>query len=280
MNRSTTAGIVIRLAVLSMLAGGCASTEQVDAPEPSSQPKQTQDVEPKVVEASSPRPKHEHAAFAQRVEERKKMVSTQIANRPFARPVRDDQVLQAMRTVPRHAFVPDRYQGQAYADRPLPIGFSQTISQPYIVGFMTELLELNSTSKVLEIGTGSGYQAAVAAELANAVYSIEIIEELGEDAERRLKELGYTNVHIKIADGYDGWPEHAPFDAIIVTAASSHIPPPLIKQLKPGGRLVIPLGSPWRAQQLVLLTKQEDGTIKSQGLMAVQFVPMLGKAQE
>lgn len=280
MNPSTTVRAVIRLAVLSMLAGGCASTEQVDTPEPSSQPKQTQDAEPKVVEVASPRPKHEHAAFAQRIEERKKMVSTQIANRPFARPVRDDQVLQAMRTVPRHAFVPDRYQGQAYADRPLPIGFSQTISQPYIVGFMTELLELNSTSKVLEIGTGSGYQAAVAAELANAVYSIEIIEELGEDAERRLKELGYANVHVKIADGYDGWPEHAPFDAIIATAASSHIPPPLIKQLKPGGRLVIPLGSPWRAQQLVLLTKQEDGTIKSQGLMAVRFVPMLGKAQE
>ena len=280
MNSSTTVRAVIRLAVLSMLAGGCASTEQVDAPEPSSQPKQTQDAGPKVVEAASPRPKHEHPAFSEWVEQRKKMVSTQIANRPFARPVRDDQVLQAVRTVPRHAFVPDRYQSQAYADRPLPIGFSQTISQPYIVGFMTELLELNSTSKVLEIGTGSGYQAAVAAELANAVYSIEIIEELGEDAERRLKELGYANVHIKIADGYDGWPEHAPFDVIIVTAASSHIPPPLIKQLKPGGRLVIPLGSPWRAQQLVLLTKQEDGTIKSQGLMAVQFVPMLGKAQE
>ena len=280
MNPSATVRAVIRLAVLSMLAGGCASTEQADAPEPSSQPKQTQDAEPKVVEAASPRPKHEHAAFAQRVEEREKMVYTQISDRGFGRPVRSEAVLQAMRTVPRHAFVPDRYQGQAYADRPLPIGFNQTISQPYIVGFMTELLELNSTSKVLEIGTGSGYQAAVAAELANAVYSIEIIEELGEDAERLLKELGYANVHIKITDGYDGWVEHAPFDAIIVTAASSHIPPPLIKQLKPGGRLVIPLGSPWRAQQLVLLTKQEDGTIKSQGLMAVRFVPMLGKAQK
>ena len=280
MNPSTTVRAVIRLAVLSMLAGGCASTEQVDTPEPSSPPKQTQDAEPKVVEAENLRPMHEHAAFAQRVEEREKMVHAQISDRGFATPVRSEAVLQAMRTVPRHAFVPDSYQGQAYADRPLPIGFSQTISQPYIVGFMTELLELNSTSKVLEIGTGSGYQAAVAAELANAVYSIEIIEELGEDTERRLKELGYANVHTKIADGYDGWPEHAPFDAIIVTAASSHIPPPLIKQLKPGGRLVIPLGSPWRAQQLVLLTKQEDGTIKSQGLMAVQFVPMLGKAQE
>ncbi len=276
MNPSTTVQAVIRLAVLSMLAGGCASTEQVDAPEPSSQPKQTQDAEPKVVEAASPRPKHEHAAFAQRVEERERMVHTQISNRG----VRSEAVLQAMRTVPRHAFVPHRYQGQAYADRPLSIGFGQTISQPYIVGFMTELLELNATTKVLEIGTGSGYQAAVAAELANAVYSIEIIEKLGEDTERRLKEIGYANVHTKIADGYDGWPEHAPFDAIIVTAASSHIPPPLIKQLKPGGRLVIPLGSPWRAQQLVLLTKQADGTIKSQGLMAVRFVPMLGKAQK
>ncbi len=276
MNLSTTVQAVIRLALLSMLAGGCASTEQVDAPEPNSQPKQTQDAEPKVVEAEPPRPKHEHAAFAQRVEERERMVHTQISNRG----VRSKAVLQAMRTVPRHAFVPHRYQGQAYADRPLSIGFGQTISQPYIVGFMTELLELNSTSKVLEIGTGSGYQAAVAAELANAVYSIEIIEELGENTKRRLKEIGYANVHTKIADGYDGWPEHAPFDAIIVTAASSHIPPPLIKQLKPGGRLVIPLGSPWRAQQLVLLTKQENGTIKSQGLMAVRFVPMLGKAQE
>ena len=280
MNPSTTVQAVIHLAVLSMLAGGCATDEQVNAPEPSSQPKQTQDAEAKIVGAEDPRPKHKHAAFAQRVEEREKMVHTQISDRGFATPVKSEAVLQAMRTVPRHAFVPDRYQSQAYADRPLPIGFSQTISQPYIVGFMTELLELNSASKVLEIGTGSGYQAAVAAELANAVYSIEIIEKLGEDTERRLKEIGYANVHTKIADGYDGWPEHAPFDAIIVTAASSHIPQPLIKQLKPGGRLVIPLGSPWRAQQLVLLTKQQDGTIKSQGLMAVRFVPMLGKAQK
>ena len=208
------------------------------------------------------------------------MVSSQIAMRMFAETVKDENILQAMRIVPRHAFVPSDYQAQAYADRPLPIGYSQTISQPYIVAYMTDILKLDLQSKVLEIGTGSGYQAAVAAELAQQVYTIEIIKELGESADQRLKDLGYSNIEAKVADGYYGWPEKGPFEAIIVTAASSHVPPALIEQLQPGGRLVIPLGSPWRAQELVLLTKEADGSVRSKGLMAVRFVPMLGKAEE
>jgi len=263
-----------------LVAGGCGRADQVvEQPSPG-QPETAPDVEVKKPQVGQVRPSHEHPAFRERVAQREAMVSKQIAGRAFAQPVKDRKVLEAMRTVPRHAFVPERYQGQAYADRPLPIGYGQTISQPYIVGYMTELLELDEESKVLEIGTGSGYQAAVAAELAGQVYSIEIIKALGESGRRRLKELGYKNVQVKVADGYYGWPEKGPFEAIIVTAASSHIPGPLIEQLKPGGRLVIPLGSAWRAQELVLVSKGADGTLQSRGVMGVRFVPMVGKAQE
>ncbi len=264
-----------------LVAGGCGRGDQASKQPPPREPETTPDVQAKIPEVVvKVRPSHEHAAFRERVAERTAMVSKQIAQRAFAQPVKDQKVLEAMRMVPRHVFVPQRYQGQAYADRPLQIGYGQTISQPYIVGYMTELLELDEESKVLEIGTGSGYQAAVAAELAGRVYSIEIIKALGESGRRRLKELGYKNVQVKVADGYYGWPEKGPFEAIIVTAASSHIPGPLIEQLKPGGRLVIPLGSAWRAQELVLLSKGADGTITSRGVMGVRFVPMVGKAQE
>ena len=188
--------------------------------------------------------------------------------------IQDEAVLKAMRTVKRHEFVPRSLLRQAYDDRPLPIGHGQTISQPYIVASMTELLRLNQGDKVLEIGTGSGYQAAVLAEIVDDVFSIEIVKDLGEEGAQRLKRLGYDKVQVRIGDGYHGWREHAPFDAIIVTAAASHIPPPLVEQLKPGGRMVIPVGPPFQVQQLMLLEKEDDGTVRQRSLMAVRFVPL------
>ena len=186
-------------------------------------------------------------------------------------------MLEAIGTVPRHQFVPEDEMPYAYENRPLPIGRGQTISQPYIVAIMTDLLKVTSNSKVLELGTGSGYQAAILAELVDQVYSIEIIEFLGEQARKRLKRLGYSNVKVKIGDGYYGWEEHGPFDAIIVTAAGSHIPPPLIKQLKPGGRLMIPIGSAFMTQQLLLVNKEKDGKIITRQILPVRFVPLTGK---
>lgn len=194
-----------------------------------------------------------------------------------ARGVKDPAVLKAMQNVPRHLFVPLGSRSQAYADGPLPIGSGQTISQPYIVAYMTEVLEPKSTDKVLEIGTGSGYQAAVLAEIVKEVYSIEIIKELADRATSTLKELGYKTIYVKHGDGYQGWPEHAPFDGIIVTAAPDHIPQPLIDQLKVGGRMVIPVGD-W-FQELVVVTKTETG-IEKRNVLPVVFVPMTGEAQK
>ncbi len=193
-----------------------------------------------------------------------------------ARGVTDPQVLRAMRTVPRHLFVPPDYRDQAYADRPLPIGYGQTISQPYIVAWMTELLNVQPGDKVLEIGTGSGYQAAVLAELESVeVYSVEIIPELAQQAAERLEALGY-NVHLKQGDGYYGWPEHAPYDAIIVTAAPDHLPHPLVTQLKDGGRLVIPIGPPGGYQSLWQFTRHGDD-LQARNLGGVAFVPLTGE---
>ena len=176
--------------------------------------------------------------------------------------------------MPRHEFVPEDVRAQAYADRPLPIGYGQTISQPFIVALMTDLLDVKPGHKVLEIGTGSGYQAAVLSPLAGQVYSIEIVPELGDRAARACcAGSAMRNVETKVADGYYGWPEAAPFDAIVVTAAASHIPPALIQQLKPGGRMVIPIGGPFSAQQLMLVEKQPDGGITTRQLLPVQFVP-------
>ncbi len=206
---------------------------------------------------------------------RMKMVHEQIEHRG----VRNPDVLRAMRNTPRHAFVPDTEADRAYGDYPLPIGYGATISQPYIVAFMTELLDVKPTHRVLEIGTGSGYQAAVLAELTDEVYSIEIRENLAKQAARRLKELGYDKVRVKCGDGYLGWEEAAPFDAIIVTAAPNHIPPPLIKQLKEGGRMVLPLGSTGYFQTLTLITKKK-GQTEVQHLESVSFVPMVGEAQK
>ena len=196
------------------------------------------------------------------------MVKYQIENRGIG----DSATLEAMRRVKRHLFVPWNSVDDAYDDRPLPIGYGQTISQPYIVAYMTEILTPKPNFKVLEIGTGSGYQAAVLAEIVDSMFTIEIVTELGLSAKDRLNRLGYENVSLKIADGYWGWAEHAPFDAIIVTAASEFIPPPLIKQLKNGGKMIIPVGTPFMIQTLMLVQKEGD-KITTTSLMPVRFVP-------
>ena len=188
-----------------------------------------------------------------------------------------DDVLAVLGRVERHLFVPPEQARYAYENRPLPIGHGQTISQPYIVALMTDLLELDEKDVVLEVGTGSGYQAAVLAELVDHVYSIEIVEALAVSARERLARLGYDNVTTKLGDGYYGWEEHAPFDSIIVTAAASHVPPPLIEQLKPGGRMVIPVGGRFMTQLLLLLEKGDDGEIVTRQIGAVRFVPLTGK---
>ena len=201
---------------------------------------------------------------------REQMVRTQIE----ARNVRDSRVLAAMRRVPRHKFVPKSEERAAYSDSPLPIGWGQTISQPYIVAYMTEQLDVQPGDTVLEIGTGSGYQAAILGELAAQVYTIEIVEPLCKLARAKLAELGYKNVQVRCGDGYKGWPEQAPFDAIIVTAAPEKVPQALIDQLKVGGRMILPVGRYY--QELVLITKNKDGTITRKKLLPVRFVPMTG----
>jgi protein-L-isoaspartate(D-aspartate) O-methyltransferase len=188
----------------------------------------------------------------------------------------DARVMRAMAAVPRHEFVPESMRSAAYLNRPLPIGNDQTISQPYIVALMTDLAEVGADSVVLEVGTGSGYQAAVLAEIVREVYTIEIIEELGLTAEQTLERLGYANVHVRIGDGYRGWPERAPFDAILVTAAPESVPLPLIEQLKPGGRLVIPVGRQNAAQTLQVLTRDESGALSVRDVLPVGFVPLTG----
>ncbi|MFZ0035204.1 MAG: protein-L-isoaspartate(D-aspartate) O-methyltransferase [Sedimentisphaerales bacterium] len=224
-------------------------------------------------EKKAERPEHRHPAFAERIKEREEMVATQIQ----ARDVNDPNVLKAMRIVPRHAFVPDNEQQYAYNDQPLPIGFGQTISQPYIVAFMTQALALKPDSKVLEIGTGSGYQAAVCAEIAAEVYTIEIVEGLAKSAKECLKELGYPNVFVRAGDGYFGWKENAPYDAIIGTAAAGKIPLPLLEQLKPDGRMILPVEDHSGFQYLVLVTKDQKGNLSRRNVMPVRFVPMTGE---
>ena len=213
------------------------------------------------------------AAAHDRAAARDRMVRDQIESRG----VRDARTLSAMRKVPRHEFVPAAVSRQAYDDHPLPIGHEQTISQPYIVAFMTEALGLRGGEKVLEVGTGSGYQAAVLAEIAGEVYTIEIVAPLAERARADLARLGYTNVHVRAGDGYKGWPEAAPFDAIIVTAAAPRLPEPLLEQLKDGGRLVIPVGED--DQQLMIVTRSGK-TFTRENVLPVRFVPMTGEIRE
>lgn len=188
----------------------------------------------------------------------------------------DPRVMEVMGEVPRHQFVPENQQKYAYENRPLAIGHGQTISQPYIVALMTDLLEAGNNDRVLEIGTGSGYQAAVLAKLVDQVYSIEIIEPLGKMAEKRFRLLGFDNVQTRIGDGYYGWQDRAPFDGIIVTAAAGHVPPPLVRQLKVGGRMVVPVGSGFQTQQLLLVTKESDERITARQILPVVFVPLTG----
>lgn len=195
------------------------------------------------------------------------------------RGIDDHRVLEAMVRVPRHLYVDERQRWQAYADHPLPIGEGQTISQPYVVALMTEALHLRPSDRVLEIGTGSGYQAAILAELVQSVFTIEIRKPLADKAANRLSELGYQNVRVRYGDGYFGWEEAAPFDAIIVTAAANHIPPPLIKQLKDGGRLILPLGSTVYSQTLTLVTRKGE-KLNVEQLGGVAFVPMTGEVQK
>jgi protein-L-isoaspartate(D-aspartate) O-methyltransferase len=195
------------------------------------------------------------------------------AVRPLGRRRIDPRVLEAMGRTPRHLFVPDRLRDNAYDDRPLPIGHGQTISQPFIVALMTDLLAVGPEDTVLEVGTGSGYQAAVLAPLVRRVCSIEIIPALARRAARRLETLGYASVETRTGDGYYGWPECGPFDGIVVTAAASQVPPPLIGQLKPGGRMVIPVGGPYATQWLMLVEKQDDGRVKTRQVLPVAFVP-------
>ncbi len=235
-----------------------------DAPPPSEEP----DTPPEPHLWGQPDP-------SARADERRGMVSNQIQ----ARGIGSQQVLEAMRSVPRHLFVPPDYRPQAYMDRPLPIGYGQTISQPYIVAYMTELLELKPGDRVLEIGTGSGYQAAILAEIVSDVYTIEIVEELFRRTSALFQTLGMHEVEVRVGDGYFGIESAAPFDAVIVTAAADHIPPPLILQLAAGGRMVIPVGPAFGTQTIILVKKSTDGAVTRESLLPVRFVPMTGTAQ-
>jgi len=221
------------------------------------------------VSAAPPKDSRRPPRFAQRQQDRNQMLDV---IRSYG--LKDPAVLKAMAAVPRHEFVPPELRPRAYQDSPLPIGYGQTISQPYIVAEMTRLLQLNRSSRVLEVGTGSGYQAAVLAHFTPHVYTIEIIAPLAEAAAERLRRLGYRDVAVRHGDGYYGWPEEAPFDGIVVTAAAGEIPPPLIRQLKAGGRMVIPVGSVFEIQSLMLVEKDAAGKVKTRSLMSVRFVPL------
>ena len=216
---------------------------------------------------------HQDARFYRSL--REAMVKKQISDPPdYRTPVRNKEVLNAMLSVPRHLFVNPHDISRAYGDFPLPIGHGQTISQPYIVALMTEMLELKPEHRVLEVGTGSGYQAAVLSAIVNKVYSVEIIESLGKQASEKLNKLNYKNVKVRLDDGYYGWEEYAPFDRIIVTCASSLVPPPLLKQLKPGGKMCIPVGGKYNVQYLTMIEKSDSGRISMKKTLPVRFVPL------
>ena len=268
-------GVILNLA-LALLAACTVITPSVPSTTPppttSAISGPTTTPSPTTVPPATPTPltPEEEAAFTH---QRERMVIETIERRGIT----DEDVLSAMRTVPRHLFVSDSERDYAYGDYPLPIGYGQTISQPYIVALMTELLELREGDKVLEIGTGSGYQAAILTEISGIdVYTIEIIPELAEGVRQRLENLGYSDIHCKQGDGYYGWPEHGPFDAIIVTAAPDHVPQPLVDQLAVGGRMVIPVGPPGGYQTLWKFVKEPDGELQAYNMGGVAFVPLTG----
>ncbi len=282
--RTPSAFRIIAAAVAVIMAGACpaCSDEDGTGPEPGGPaakeatppgPTSAKPEKPETAEEgdTSATPAWSPPTFTGRQAERTRM----------ARVIRDSygltnkKVLAAMRSVPRHEFVPDDVASRAYADTPLPIGYGQTISQPYMVAEMTRRLDLDVRDHVLEVGTGSGYQAAVLAHFTPNVYTMEIVEPLAEAARKRLDRLGYGPVKVRHGDGYDGWPEGGPFDAVIVTCATGQIPPPLVKQLKPGGRMVIPVGGRFSVQRLMLVEKDQAGEVTSRSLMAVRFVPLL-----
>jgi len=212
---------------------------------------------------------------------RERMVKEQISDPPdYRNPVNDSEVLKAVRTVPRHLFVRPKDTARAYSDHPIPIGYGQTISQPYIVALMTEMLEVRPEHNVLEIGTGSGYQAAILSPLVHEVYTVEIVRPLGEADAERLRRLNYENVRVKVADGFYGWKEHAPFDRIIVTCAATIVPPPLIQQLKPGGKMCIPVGGQYTVQYLTMVEKSKTGEITMRKTIPVRFVPFTREARQ
>ncbi len=234
------------------------------------------DVNPKMSVIQSDTLEWSRPRFSERREERHRLVETGIKQQG----IQDSSTLEAMRHVPRHLFIPDTYRQYAYQNRPLPIGYDQTISQPYIVAYMTSLLDLSAGDKVLEIGTGSGYQAAVLSEITPHVYTIEIVEELAKRTSKLLEKFGYETIETKTGDGFYGWEEHAPYDAVIVTAAPEEIPQPLTDQLKPGGVLVIPVGSRGEGQFMLKVTKGEDGEIRREKKIPVRFVPFTGDGQQ
>jgi protein-L-isoaspartate(D-aspartate) O-methyltransferase len=242
-----------------------------DSPAPSSPVPAPYSLFPMAYAATEDPYRLQRAGMVSEIEEDLKLTSGRVGKKALSQ-----CVLDALLNVLRHEFVPEHLKRNAYENRPLPIGYGQTISQPYIVGIMTELLDVNKESLVLEVGTGSGYQAAILAHCVKQVYTMEIIGELGEEAKPRLQRLGYQNIEVRIGDGYYGWKEHAPFDAIIVTAAANNIPPPLIEQLKPGAKMVIPVGSPFMTQYLMLVEKGDDGKITTKQLLPVAFVPLTG----
>jgi len=283
-------------AVAVIMVSACAVSCAEEASESAAEPPAGQDERPKAEPPTASKEKAPQPAAGSREAEGAAATDEEKPKQPWSPPtfterqderdrmaavirdsygLKDKPVLEAMRTVPRHEFVPDRVRRRAYGDSPLPIGHGQTISQPFMVAEMTRRLALDAGDRVLEVGTGSGYQAAVLTHFTRHVYTIEIIRPLAEAARKRLDRLGYDCVEVRHGDGYDGWPKAAPFDAIIVTCAAGQIPPPLVKQLKPGGRMVIPVGGRFSVQRLMLVEKDEQGEVTSRSLMAVRFVPLL-----